>query len=114
MIAKEKVNLHDPGNYRPLSLTKCIGKLMEMIILHRLVYFLNIHNIISNFHSGFREKRQTTDNLLYLSQKAFEAFSEKKMMCGVVMDIQKAFDKVWHKGLIYKLSKLLVVVLIYD
>ena len=106
MIGKDKNNLNDPVNYRPISLTKCMGKIMEKIVNNRLVYFLNKHDVISNFQSGFRSKRQTTDNLLFLSQKAFEAYGCKKMMCGVVMDIQKAFDKVWHKGLIYKMSKL--------
>ena len=106
MIGKDKNNLNDPVNYRPISLTKCMGKIMEKIVNNRLVYFLNKHDVISNFQSGFRSKRQPTDNLLFLSQKAFEAYGCKKMMCGVVMDIQKAFDKVWHKGLIYKMSKL--------
>ena len=106
MINKTIDELSNPNNYRPISLTKCIGKLMEKMIKNKLVFFLNKHKILSDFQSGFREKRNTTDNLFYLSQKALDTFDEGKITCGVVFDIQKAFDKVWHNGLIYKLSKL--------
>ena len=106
MHKKKNSDESNPNNYRPISLTKCLGKLTEKMIKIRLVYFLEKYNLISDFQSGFREKRQTTDNLFYLSQKIMESFDEKKSTLGVVFDIMKAFDKIWQDGLIFKLSKL--------
>ena len=106
MLKKKDDDLSNPNNYRPISLTKCLCKLMEKLVKKRLTLFLNKHNLLSNYQSGFREKRQTTDNLFFLSQKFFEAYDEGKSACGLVLDIQKAFDKVWHNGILYKLSNL--------
>ena len=104
MLKKKDDHLSNPNNYRPISLTKCLCKLMEKLVKNRLTLFLNKHNLLSNYQSGFREKRQTTDNIL--SQKFFEAYDEGKSACGLVLDIQKAFDKVWKNGILYKLSTL--------
>lgn len=106
MIEKKESDSHNPLNYRPISLTNCMVKLVERLIQQRLNLFLEEKNIISIFQSGFRKKRQTTDNLLYFIQKVYEAFDSNDKICSIVFDIQKAFDKVWHKGLIYKLHKL--------
>ena len=56
--------------------------------------------------SGFRKKRQTKDNILSICQQNIESFNKKKMNCTIFFDIYKAFDKVWHNGLIYKLINL--------
>ena len=106
MIEKKDVDLIDPNNYRPISLTNSIAKLTEKLIKNRLVSFLDKYNILNDRQSGFRAKRQTLDNLFYFSQKTFEAMDDNQKVCGVVFDIKKAFDKIWLKGLIFKLSKL--------
>ena len=106
MLKKKDNDCSNPNNYRPISLTKCKGKLMEKLIKYRLISFLNKHDILSPYQSGFRSNRQTTDNLFYFNQKTFEAFDEKKTTIGLVLDIQQAFDKIWHTGLLYKLSKI--------
>ena len=71
MIPKKGTN-NDPNNYRSISLTSCIGKLIEKIIEKRLSNFLNKKKILINEQSGFRKHRRTTDNLLYLTQKVKE------------------------------------------
>ena len=104
MINKKNNNLHDPNNYRPISLTNNIIKLMERMVQLRLISYLTKHKIISDFQSGFRLNRQTTDNLVYFCQKTLQAFNKNQIVCGVIFDILKAFDKVWLTGLIYKLN----------
>ena len=63
------------------------------------------NNIIIAAQSGFRNYRQTKDNIIFLSQKVQESFIEKKKTLAIFFDIESAFDKVWHNGLIYKLAK---------
>jgi hypothetical protein len=60
------------------------------------------NKIIIKEQSGFRAHRQTKDNILAICQRNIEAFNKKKKNCVVFFDISKAFDKVWHNGLLKK------------
>ena len=63
-------------------------------------------NIIIKQQSGFRNNRQTKDNICFMTQKIKDQFNRKKKASGIFFDIASAFDKVWHNGLLYKLIKL--------
>jgi len=111
MIPKKPNDSHNPDNYRPISVTNSMCKLTEKLIKNRLVHYLETNNLITKFQSGFRANKCTIDNVFYFKQKCLEAFSLKRQnqvnkMCGIVFDIEKAFDKVWHQGLLYKMHQL--------
>jgi retron-type reverse transcriptase len=72
----------------------------------RFKEFLDKNKITIKQQSGFRQKRQTKDNIFFLTQKAIETLNRGKRMCTIFFDIASAFDKVWHDGVIYKLIKL--------
>ena len=55
--------------------------------------------------TGFRNHRQTKDNLYFMTQKIMQAFSNQEKVGCIFFDIQAAFDKVWHNGLLFKLFK---------
>ena len=59
--------LESTAFFRPISLTSCISKLFERIILTRLLFFLESNSILSPLQAGFRPKRSTLDQILYLS-----------------------------------------------
>ena len=103
MIPKTEIKSSDPSDYRPISLTSCVGKLAERVVKKRLYNFLEKNNLIPIQQSGFRNKRGTTDNLLFITQKIKEAINRGRRACGIFFDISKAFDRVWHAGVIYKL-----------
>jgi hypothetical protein len=105
MIPKKTDNPSSPTNYRPISLTSCLVKILERIMCNRLYKFLCKNNILIEEQSGFRRNRRTSDNLYYLTQKVAESFNRGKRALCIFFDICKAFDKVWHNGLIYKLAK---------
>jgi hypothetical protein len=84
-------------------LTSCIGKVVERVIVKRLVDFLESNNVLIKQQSGFRRGRSTHDNLLFMTQKITECLARGKNCLGIFFDIAKAFDKVWHKGLICKM-----------
>jgi hypothetical protein len=67
---------------------------------------MDSNNIIIKQQSGFRKKRQTRDNILFLTQKALESINWGTKMCSIFFDIASAFDKVWHEGLLFKLINL--------
>ncbi len=106
MIPKKKSNSSDPKDYRPISLTSNLAKMAEKLMAIKLKEFLKENNIIIKQQSGFRSHRQTKDNICFITQKITEQFNRGKKVCGIFFDIASAFDKVWHKGLIYKLIKL--------
>ena len=92
--------------YRPISLLSCIGKVVERVMKNRLYPFLESNKLIVKEQSGFRSKRGTADNLVFVTQKIQEALNRSRRVCGVFFDISKAFDKVWHAGVLYKLIRL--------
>ena len=106
MIPKKKKGLKDPGNYRPISITAVIARLFERIILGRVQEHLDKNNIIVDQQSGFRKRRSTKDNIIFLSQKISETIKRKENMVNIYFDIAGAFDKVWHRGLLFKLVKI--------
>ena len=104
-IFKGKGSEQDPTNYRPISITSCLGKVMEKIIFKYLYNYLEQHNILTKHQSGFRPKDSTVNQLLEIYHVIIENLDKSKDIKFVFCDISKAFDKVWHEGLIYKLSK---------
>ena len=94
-------------NYRPISLLPICGKIFEKIIFEHLYAYLDEHQLITKNQSGFRPGDGTTNQLLYLVNEIHECFEDKKSIevRAVFLDISKAFDKVWHQGLVFKLKK---------
>ena len=103
MIQKKSNDTRNPANYRPISVTLCLARLFERIMLKRLQGHLRKNDIIVTEQSGFRKNRQTKDNITFLTQKVIEQFSVGKKIISVFFDIASAFDKVWHRGLLIKL-----------
>ena len=105
-IGKPNKKPSNPLNYRPICLMESILKLFEKIITQRLQYYLEYHNIISEKQFGFRQNRNT-NQATTLIQTAIEGhLKTKKSILICTRDVEKAFDTVWHKGLLYKLDQL--------
>lgn len=93
-------------NYRPISLLCCLGKVMERCI-HKYLYNHVISNkLLTPFQSGFIKGDSTINQLTFLYNDISKALDEGKEVRAVFCDISKAFDRVWHQGLLYKLSSL--------
>lgn len=106
MIPKKQGYSNNPSEYRPISLLSCLGKLFEKLLHDRIYSFIESKKIFNNCQSGFRKYRSCKDHLLFLTQKIKESFARKKKVLSLFFDICKAFDCVWHDGLIYKLYRI--------
>ena len=92
-------------SYRPVSLTSCVGKLVERLINTRLMWHLEEKKRITPEQAAFRQDRSTEDQITYITQAIEDAFQDKKLTLAVWIDLEKAFDKVWKEGLKLKLHQ---------
>ncbi len=107
------IAIHKPGknptsasSYRPISLLSSISKILEKIILKRIIAHVNENNIIPEEQHGFKSGKLTIHQLSRIVQHIKENFKINQQSTGMVLlDVEKAFDRVWHSGLLYKLIK---------
>ena len=92
-------------NYRPISLLPIAGKIFERLLYDRMFEFFTENNLISENHSGFRPGDSCINQLLSITHEIYQYFDDSLETRAVFLDISKAFDKVWHKGLILKLKQ---------
>ena len=98
--------LDSSASFRPISLTSCVSKLFERIILSRRLFFLESNSILSPRQAGFRPGRSTLDQILYLSQSISDGFNKPRPGSRTILstiDFSKAFDSVWHPALFHQL-----------
>ena len=98
--------LDSPSPFRPISLTSCVSKLFERIILSRLLFFLESNSILSPGHASFRPGRFTLDQILHVSQSISDGFNKPRPGSRTILFtiyFSKAFGSVWHSALFHKL-----------
>ena len=72
----------------------------------RLVWYLEINNLISPVQSGFRSERSTNGNLVRLETFIRDAFVKKEHVVAVFFDLEKAYDITWKYGILRDLHEL--------
>ncbi|KAL3267675.1 hypothetical protein HHI36_024319 [Cryptolaemus montrouzieri] len=105
MIPKTGKPKNDPSSYRPISLLSSMSKVIEKLIYKRLRNFAEQKNIIPSHQFGFRSEHATTHQLARLTENIKENMNISKPTAATFMDIEKAFDKVWHEAMIYKMKR---------
>ena len=87
------------GNYRGISLLSNLSKVLEKLILHRLNEIVSLNPLQGGFRHGL-----SSNHTAFILQEAISSFRRKKKKAYVAfLDAQKAFDSVWHSGLLVKL-----------
>ena len=92
------------SNYRPISLLSIFSKILERLMYHRLLEFLNKHKILNKFQFGFRNMHSTFMALITLLDNLRNALDSGNCAVGIFLDFQKTFDTVNHKILLGKLN----------
>ena len=104
-IHKKDKPKSDPSSYRPISLLSNIGKVFERLVLDRLNKFEDDNNIFTPNQFGFRKGHSTVQQILRIAEKSCLNFNKNRSTGMVLLDLEKAFDSVWHEGLLHKLHK---------
>ena len=71
-------------------------KLFERVIEQRLHSYLEDISFIRKYQSSFRQAKSTDDHLFRLSQFVMESFNSREHVVAAFLDVEKAFDNVWH------------------
>ena len=101
----KKSDPQDVSNYRPVSLLSVVSKVLERIIHKYIFNHLRSTDFLSIFQSGFIPKDSTVNQLVSIYHSFCLALDEGKEVRAVFCDISKAFDRVWHDGLLFKLRQ---------
>ena len=102
----KKGDKHATSNYRPISLTSIVIKVMERIIHRKLVAALVQHNLLNDCQFGFRHKCSTITLLLEAVNDWATSLEQCSSTQCIFLDLEKAFDSVSHPRLLLKLESL--------
>ena len=103
-IYKNSGERSDFNNYRPISLLPIVSKVFERLLNDHLVSHLENLGLFCDKQYGFRKHRSTADLLTVITERFFRALNRLGGARVIALDISKAFDKVWHSGLLHKLQ----------
>ena len=102
----KKGSANNTKNYRPISLLRCTSKVLEKIVHHRVMKHVSDNNLIPPNQYGFVKGSSTTSQLLDISHLIATALDSRLTLKLLFLDVSKAFDRVWHKALLFKLERL--------
>ena len=88
-------------NYRLVSLLSICGKVFEGLLYDTVWFFSK--NLLSSNQSGFRAGDSCINQLLSVNHELLSDFDIEIEVCGIFLDIPKAFEEVWHDRQIFKL-----------
>ena len=94
------------NNHRPISLLSCVSKIAEGVVFEYTFNYIPENHLLSPFQSGFIPGDSTVNQLVNVYHMLCEALDKKKEVRVMFCDISKAFDRVWHEGLLYKLERM--------
>ena len=104
-------NKQDPANYRGICINSCLGKLFSTVLNNRLKNFVGDHNILHKAQIGFMSNHRTADHIFALrtliDKYMYVTHTTKGKLYTCFTDFKKAFDSVWHDGLLCKQEDLL-------
>ena len=100
-------NRNHKNNYRLISLLPIFGKGLGKLISDSIYHHLNLNDLLNQNQLGFLPGDSTVNQLLSIVNSIFTPFDCNPTLNvrSVYLDISKAFDSVWHQGLIYKLHQ---------
>lgn len=94
-----------PSNYRPITLTSVVCKVLEFFITEHICHHLNLNDAVNKGQHGFTKRKSTVTNLIEAMNIWTEALSHNLPLDIIYLDFEKAFDKVPHERLLKQLHR---------
>jgi hypothetical protein len=109
LIPKPGKPLHQLSSYRPISLLPIASKVFEKLLLKRLLPMVEHANLLPNHQFGFWPRHSTIEQTHHLIRVLTDTLENSQYYTAAFLDITRAFDKVWHTGLLYNLNYFLIL-----
>ena len=90
-------------DYRPISLLNLPGKIMEKYINSKIIEFIDTNSLNNPSQHGFRKNHGTDTATALIYEIIAAGKSNQQKTIAIMRDVSKAFDRVWHSGIIYKM-----------
>ena len=104
-LSSEKNKKQVVKNYRPISLLPVSSKIFERLLNDSMFNFFTVNSLISKNQSEFKPCDCCTNQLLSITHKIYKSFEDGHEVRSMFLDMSKAFDKVWYRGLIFILKQ---------
>ena len=107
LLPKPGKPLTSAADFRPVSLTSCVTKVLERIFARRLLSWCEQRSLLPEAQSGFRPARDALEQVVLLAQRATQAVNGGLVTAVASLDVSKAYDSVWHGGLLLQCREVL-------
>ena len=105
ILTHKKADEQNLKKYRPISLLPVARKIFERTLWNKIDEFFTGINLISPNQSGFKPSDSCINQLLPITHEIYKSFDDGLEVQGIFLDNSKAFDKAWHKELLYKFKQ---------
>ena len=106
LLPKDKSAILSVSQTRPISLMSCLGKVYERCFLIHLLKWIADDAVLPAEQSGFRANHSTTTRFVQFLQHLSSGLQQQTASLVIYIDFTRAFDQLWHDGLIYKLHRM--------
>ena len=106
LLKKTNLDPTDPKNFRPISKLPFLSKVLEKVVFNQLSLFLQEHDVLDTFQSGFRKHHSTETALLKVSSDIMMSADCGRCTVLVLLDLSSAFDTIDHEILLTRLQAL--------
>ena len=100
-----KENIKDVSKYRPISLINVGGKVLEKILINRIMHYMYSNNVLNKNKFGFTPRKSTTDITLAVKDYIEEGIRQGHLTILVSLDVRGAFDEAWWPSILQALKE---------
>ena len=94
------------SNYRPISFLSPTSKILGRLAFNKLYKFCIDHNVLTSRNSGLKKLNSTVNQLIHVSILIYKGLDCDIKIACTFLDLSKAFDHVWHDGLLFELERI--------
>jgi len=105
LIVKPGKYPNDITRYRPISLLPSLSQILEKMFLKRLTPVIDESKLIPSHQFGIRKEHRIIEQAHRLVYKINNGLESKRYCSAAFINISQRFDKLWHRGLLYKIKR---------
>ena len=101
-----KETCDDISKYRPISLINTAAKVLEKLLINRIMYHMYSNNVMNNNQYGFTSQTNKVDDVMALKDFVYDGLTDGQYIALISLDVKGAFDAAWWPSILNSLMKL--------